>query len=123
MVKPADEKLAALLAEDKDVVAARLFAASFVGDVPTSLEFRKVRAELRAMAGVGRMKALVGHDEPDFAFGVELVLRWERALLAARIFGGSGSSMYVLLLSDGESVLQAADPYDAALTAIRSWAG
>ncbi len=32
MVKPADEKLATLLAEDKDVVAARLFAASFAGD-------------------------------------------------------------------------------------------
>ena len=122
MSEPVEDKLAALLGEDKDVLAARLFAASFTTGVQNPLEFRKIRAQLAAMAGFGRLKAFLGHGAPDYVLGVELVLRWERAMLAARVFGGDGASMYLLLLSDGELVRDSDDPYAAALTAIRSGA-
>ena len=120
MSKPVDDKLGALLGEDKDVLAARLFALSFTEGAQNPLEFRKIRGQLASMAGVGRLKAFLGHGALDYVLGIELVLRWERAMLAARIFGGDGASMYVLLLSDGELVRESADPYTAALTAIRS---
>ena len=120
MSKPVDDTLAALLGEDKDVLSARLFVASFTTGVRSPLEFRKIRKHLAAMAGLGRLKALVAPDAPDFVLGVELVLRWERAMLAARVFAGDSASMYLLLLSDGELVRSSADPYTEALTAIRS---
>ena len=119
MSKPIDDKLAALLGEDKDILAARLFAASFTQGVSSPLEFRKIRAQLASMAGLGRLKIFSGYG-PDYTLGFELVLRWERAMLAARLFAGDSASMYLLLLSDGETVRQSADPYTAALTAIRS---
>ena len=122
MSKPGDDNLTALLGEDKDVLAARLFAASFTSGVRNPLEFRKIRTHLAAMAGMGLLKAFVAHDAPDYVLGVELVLRWERAMLAARVFAGDSASMYLLLLSDGELVRNSADPYAAALTAIRSGA-
>ena len=120
MSKPVDDKLGTLVGEDKDVLAARLFVASFTQGARDPLEFGKIRAQLATMAGIGRFQVFAGHGGPDYAFGVELVLRWERALLAARIFGGDHASMSVLLLSDGELVRDSADPYAAALTAIRS---
>lgn len=122
MSKPVDDELGALLGEDKDVLAAHLFAQSFTEGAQNPLEFRKIRAQLASMAGIGRLKAFLGHGAPDYVLGVELVLRWERALLAARVFGGDGANMYLLLLSDGEPVRDSADPYTAALTAIRSGA-
>ena len=120
MSKPVDDKLGTLVGEDKDVLAARLFVASFTQGSRDPLEFGKIRAQLAAMAGIGSFQVFAGHGGPDYAFGVELVLRWERALLAARIFGGDHASMSLLLLSDGELVRDSADPYAAALTAIRS---
>lgn len=120
MSEPVDEKLAALLGEDKDVLDARLFAASFTSEVRNPVEFRKIRTQLASMAGLGRLKAFLGHNAPDYVPGVELVLRWERAMLAARVFAGDSASRYLLLLSDGELVREPADPYTAALTAIRS---
>lgn len=122
MSKSVDDKLGTLLGEDKDVLAARLFAQSFANGAQNPLEFRKIRAQLASMAGIGRLQVFAGHGGPDYALGVELVLRWERAMLAARLFGGSDGGMYVLLLSDGELVRGSADPYAAALTAIRSGA-
>lgn len=119
MSKPVDDKLAALLGEDKNTLAARLFVESFGRDVQSPLEFRKIRAQLASMAGLGRLKIFSGYG-PDYVIGFELVLRWERALLAARMFAGDSSTMYLLLLSDGEKARQSADPYTAALAAIRS---
>ena len=120
MSKPVDDNLATLLGEDKDVLAARLFAASFTEGAQNPLDFRKIQTQLAALAGLGRLKAFFASGAPSYALGVELVLRWERALLAARIYGGDGANMFLLLLSDGELVRDSADPYAAALTAIRS---
>jgi hypothetical protein len=119
MRKPVDDKLGALLGEDKDVLAARLFALSFTEGARNPLEFNKVRTQLASMAGIGRLKAFAGHGGPDYALGIELVLRWERAMLAARVFGGDGAGLYILILSDGELVRDSADPYAAALAALR----
>ncbi|NRQ50676.1 hypothetical protein [Aeromicrobium stalagmiti] len=119
MSKPIDDKLAALLGEDKNILAARLFVESFAGGVQSPLEFRKIRAHLASMAGLGRLKIFSGYG-PDYTLGVELVLRWERAMLAARLFAGDSASMYLLLVSDGETVRTSADPYAAALAAIAS---
>lgn len=120
MSKPVNDKLGALVGEDKDVLAARLFAASFTKGARNPLDFGKIRAQLASMAGVGRFQVFAGHGGPDYAFCIELTLRWERAMLAARIFSGDHASMSLLLLSDGELVRDSADPYAAALTAIRS---
>lgn len=120
MSKPVDHNWLASLGEDKDVISARLFAASFTGGAKNPLEFGKVRAQLASMAGFGRVKSFFAYSAPDFALGVELVLRWERAMLAARIFAGDSASMYLLLLSDGALVRDSDDPYAAALAAIRS---
>lgn len=119
MSKPPGDKLAALLGEDKNALAARLFVASFTLETTSPLEFRKVRAQLASMAGLGRLKIFAGYG-PDYVLGFELVLRWERAMLAARTFTGDSATMYVLLLSDGDMVRQSPDPYSAALAAIRS---
>lgn len=119
MSKSVDDKLATLLGEDKDVLAARLFVASFARGVQSPLEFRKIRAQLASMAGLGRVKIFSGYG-PDYTLCFELVLRWERAMLAGRLFAGDSASMFLLLLSDGEMVRESADPYTAALTAIRS---
>lgn len=119
MSKPTDDKLAVLLGEDKNVLAARLFVASFTPDAKSPLEFRKVRAQLASMAGLGRLKIFSGYG-PDYVMGFELVLRWERAMLAARTFTGDSATMYVLLLDDGDLIRQSADPYSAALAAIRA---
>lgn len=44
----------------------------------------------------------------------------DKNILAARLFAGDSASMYLLLLSDGETVRTSADPYAAALAAIAS---
>jgi len=120
MSKPVDDNPTTLLGEDKDVLAARLFVASFSPGAHNPLDFRKIQTQLASLAGLGRMKAFFASDAPSYALGVELVLRWERAMLAARVFGGDGANMLLLLLSEGELVRDAADPYAAALGAIRS---
>lgn len=119
MSKPTEDELATLLGQDKDILAAQLFVTSFEPGVKSPLEFRKIRAQLASMAGLGRVKIFSGYG-PDYVFGVELVLRWERAMLAARMFAGDSATMYLLLLSEGEMIRQSADPYAAALAAIRS---
>lgn len=111
--------MAALLAEDADVIAARLFAVSFRPGTSSPLEFRKVRKHLASMAGLGKLKVF-GY-KPDYALALEFVLLWERSLLAARLAAGDSATLYVHLLRKGEAVRGAPDPEAAALDAIRTW--
>ncbi|MBM7517285.1 hypothetical protein [Nocardioides nitrophenolicus] len=118
----ADAGLDRLFADGAAVAAARVFAEVFAPGAKAVQSFKEVRAKVAALGGLTqrtRFLTTTAMAEPTYAVGLEIVLRWEHAYLAARIPVDS-QGLHVVLLREGRSAQQAPDPYAAALAALRT---
>lgn len=112
------DPISSLLASGADQVAARVFADVFTHDAPSPQPFREVRARLAALAGATERRRFLTTSamaEPAYAGGLEVVLLWERALLAARISSGD-QGLFIVVLREGEAARASGDAYTAALS-------
>jgi hypothetical protein len=112
------DPISGLLAGGADHVAARVFADVFTPDAPSPQPFREVRARLSALAGATERRRFLTTStmaEPAFAGGLEVVLLWERALLAARNSSGD-QGLFIVVLREGEAARASGDVYATALS-------
>lgn len=123
MVEPdSSAGLDRLFGDGTAVAAARVFAEVFAPGAKPVQSFKEVRAKVAALGGLTqrtRFLTTTAMAEPTYAAGLEIVLRWEHAYLAARIPVDS-QGLHVVLLRAGSSVQQSQDPYAAALAALRT---
>jgi hypothetical protein len=114
--------LDALFGDGADVLAARLFAQVFTPGARSPQSFKDVRKLLAAMGGVNQRRRFLTVDamgEPTYAAALEVALLWEHAYLAARIPSGD-QGLFIVLLRAGRRAQLSADPYAAALAALRA---
>lgn len=112
------DPVSSLLAHGADQVAARVFADVFSARAPSPQPFSEVLARLTALAGANERRQFFSTsamDDPEYAGGLEIVLLWERALLAARTVVGE-HGLFVVALREGEAARASGDPYTAALS-------
>lgn len=111
-----------LFGDGAEVAAARVFADVFAPGAKTVQSFKEVRARVAALGGLTqrtRFLTTTTMAEPAYAAGLEIALLWEHAYLAARIPVGD-QGLHLVLLRAGSRVQQSADPYAAALAALRA---
>ncbi len=111
-----------LFGDGTAVAAARVFAEVFAPGARPVQSFKEVRARVAALGGVQqrtRFLTTTAMAEPAYAAGLEIVLRWEHAYLAARIPVDS-QGLHVVLLREGSRAQHSGSPYAAALAALRA---
>lgn len=114
-----------LFADGADVAAARLFGVVFGRGARSPQPFKTVPQRLCELAGVAQRRRFLTVDrlgDPAYAAALEIALLWEHAYLAARIPAGD-QGLFIALLREGRRAHLSADPYAAALTAIRASGG
>lgn len=120
MAEPVSSAHDRLFGDGAAVAAARVFAEVFAPGAKPVQSFKEVRAAVATLGGISqrtRFLTTTAMAEPAYAAGLEIVLRWEHAYLAARI-PVEGQGLHVVLLREGSRVQHSADPYAAALATL-----